>query len=342
MGDILRKLIQDVAKPIRKSLAEKMARSEFTPAEVIDALANDDIDIASPVLMYSPVLTDQALIAIVRRRTRSHRLAIAMRGVIGPDLSGALVACNEPDVITTLLRNHGARISQATLAYLTDQSRHVDELREPLLRREDLDPMLAKKMYPWVAAGLRQYIVKRFEVDKHELDILLAEATTEALEKATANIPAEDPAHSVANLLADRLELQQDMVVQTLRRGEVPLFDAMICQLLDLPPELGGRLVYEEEAEGFAIACRAASFDRSTFTTLFLLLQRAADRRLPDDPEQLRRGLELFDRLGRKTAIRAVRRFATKPDFLRELRRQGAMTAHRPRPPILETRKVGA
>jgi uncharacterized protein (DUF2336 family) len=322
MGDILKKLIQDVAAPIRKLLSEKLARSGFAPPQIVEELANDEIDIATPVLLHSPVLSDEALIAIVRRRTRSHRLAVAMRRNVNTPVCEALVATNENDVIHALLSNHGARITQATLAYLTDQSRHVDEFREPLLRREDLPPQLAKKMYVWVSEALRSYIVANYKVDRHELDVMLAEATSEALERAVAATPAENPAVSVVNLLAQSSELRQDMVVQTLRRGEVALFDAMISQLVDLSPELASRLIYEEEAEGFAIACRAASFNRSTFTTLFLLLQRAGIRGLTDDPEQLRRGLELFDRLRPATATRAVRRFAGYPDFLRELRKQ--------------------
>jgi uncharacterized protein (DUF2336 family) len=134
----------DVALPIRKLLAEKMSRSNFAPPEVVELLANDEIDIASPILMHSPVLSDEALIAIVRRRTRSHRLAIAMRRMVAISVCDALVETGETDVIASLLGNHGARISQATLNYLTDQSRHVDEFREPLLRREDLKPELPK------------------------------------------------------------------------------------------------------------------------------------------------------------------------------------------------------
>jgi len=292
---------------------------------VIEILANEEIDIASPLLMHSPVLTDESLIEIVRRRTRSHRLAITMRRTIGTNLCDALVETNETDVISALLNNHGAQITQATLIYLTDQSRHIDEFREPLLRREDLGADLAKKMYSWVSNALRSYIVHHYHVNRHELDVLLAEATREALEKALANTPAEDPAVSVANLLAHGNELRQDMVVQTLRRGEVPLFDAMMSQLIHLSPELANRLIYDEEAEGFTIACRAAAFDRSTFTTLFLLLQRAGIRDLNDNPDQLRRGLELFDRLPQTTAKRAVYRFASNPDFLRDLRKQGSI-----------------
>ncbi|HET6620080.1 MAG TPA: DUF2336 domain-containing protein [Dongiaceae bacterium] len=321
MNDILKKLIQDVAGPIRKSLAQKLAHNRSAPVEVIEILANEEIDIAAAILQHSELLSDRALIEIIRKRTRSHRLAIATRKHVSGGVSDALVEPQESDVIKRLLENHGAEISQATLAYLVDQSATLDEFQEPLLRRHDLNPDLAKRMYVHVSAGLRDFILAHFDVDRAELDARLAEVTTEALEKATAENHV-DAAQALADKLAQRQELTQDLVVQTLRRGEVPLFEAMMSQMTGLPQDLVCRLMYEEEADGFVIAARVSGFDRSTFTTLFLLLQRIHPRGAADDPQQLRRGLELFDRLRPETARKVVARYTINPEFLRALRQR--------------------
>ena len=321
MNDILKKLIHDVAGPIRKSLAQKLSHAKSAPVEVIEILANDEIDIAGVILQHSELLSDRALIDIVRKRTRSHRLAIAMRKHIGNGVCDALVEQQESDVIRCLLENHGADISQATLAYLVDQSVTVDEFQEPLLRRNDLGSDLAKRMYVHVSGGLRDFILAHFDVDRAELDAKLAEVTTEALEKATAENHV-DAAQALADKLAQRQELTHDLVVQTLRRGEVPLFEAMMSQMTGISQELICRLMYEEEADGFVIAARVSGFDRSTFTTMFLLLQRIHPRGAADDPQQLRRGLELYDRLRPETARKVVARYTVNPDFLRALRQR--------------------
>ncbi len=321
MNDILKKLIKDVAAPIRKALAEKLAHTKSAPVEVIEILANEEIDIASAILRHSALLSDRALIDIVRQRTRSHRLAIAMRKHVSSGVCDALVQANEADVIKRLLENHGAEISQATLAYLVDQSTTVDEFQEPLLRRHDLGPDLAKRMYVHVSSALRDFILAHFDVDRAELDATVAQATTEALEHATAENHV-DAAQTLADKLAQRQELTHDLVVQTLRRGEVSLFEAMMSQMTALPQELACRLMYEEEADGFVIAARVSGFDRSTFTTLFLLLQRIHPREIADDPQQLRRGLELFDRLRPETARKVAARYMVNPDFLRALRQR--------------------
>lgn len=324
MNDILKKLLQEVTKPIRIALAEKLAHARSAPAEIIEMLGNDDIEIAMPILIHSEFLTDRALIEIVRLRTKRHRLAVAMRSRISSGVCDALVEKRERDVIQQLLKNKGAEISQATLAYLVDQSAWVDEYQEPLLHRRELGPDLAKRMYAHVSGALRNHILTHFQIDRAELDAKLAEATSLALERATAENHV-DAAQALADKLAQRNELTYDLIVQTLRRGEVALFEAMIAQMTGLSKDLVARLLYEEEADGFVIVARVCGFDRSTFTTLFLLLQHAHPRENADDPQQLRRGLELYDRLRPETARKVAVRLSVNPDFLRTLR-------HRPRP----------
>src|SRR5262245_35429499 len=56
MNDILKKLIHDVAGPIRRALAEKLGHAKSAPSEVIEILANDEIDIAGSILQHSQLL----------------------------------------------------------------------------------------------------------------------------------------------------------------------------------------------------------------------------------------------------------------------------------------------
>ena len=320
MNDILKKLIQDVARPIRKALADKLSQSPNAPQEVVQILGNDEFDIASPILLKSDLLSDEDLIEIVRHRTLSHRLAIAMRRTVSEVVCEALVATNSVDVIKTLLENNGAQISQATLAYLVDQSKSVDEFQEPLLRRKELEPELVKRMYVWVSAALRTYIVENYAVDAVELDVLMNTITNQQLAEVAAAME-DDPALQLARELTRRDGLTPDVLVQTIRRGEIPLFEAMMAELTHLKPNVVRKLMYEDGGEGFVIACRASDIDRANFTTMFLLLQRARTHQAMADPYQLSRSLELFDRLKPETARKVVERWKINPEFLKSIKR---------------------
>ncbi|TXH38574.1 MAG: DUF2336 domain-containing protein [Rhodospirillaceae bacterium] len=321
MNDILKKLIQDVARPIRKSLATKLAASHNAPPEIVEILANDDFDIASPILLKSDLLSDSSLIEIVRHRSQAHRLAIAMRRGVSIAVCDSLVATGAPDVIRTLLQNHGAEISNSTMAYLVEQSRTVDEFQEPLLRRNDLDPELAKRMYTWVSAALRQFIVENFPVDEIGVDLAVGKAAEEAIESAVWQAEEETASHNLAVELSKKQQLTPALLLQTLRQGEVALFEALLGQLTQLKASSIRKLIYDEGAEGLVIVSRASHIDRTSFTSIFLLLQRIHPQELAKDAYAMKHALDLFDRLKTETAAKVIERWKLNPDFLRSIKR---------------------
>jgi uncharacterized protein (DUF2336 family) len=321
MNDILKKLVQDVARPIRKSLASKLAKSHNAPREVVELLANDDFDIASPILLKSDLLSDDALIEIIRHRTQAHRLAIAMRRAINFQVCDALVATNATDVIRTLLQNHGAQISQSTMAYLAEQSRTVDEFQEPLLHRKDLEAALAKRMYAWVSAALRQFILENFQVDELEIDLAVGKVVDSVIDDNEPQSEEDTAASNLASELAKEGEVTASLLLQTIRQGEIPLFEALLANMAHIKISSVRKLIYDEGAEGLVIVARAADIDRTSFTSIFLLLQRVHPKELAKDAYAMKRALDLFDRLKADTAAKVVERWKLNPDFLRSIKR---------------------
>ena len=147
MNDILRHLIHEVEMSVRRDLAERLSRHSHAPRDLIMALANDEIEVAHPILTRSQVLHNLDLIEIVHHRTLEHQLAIAMREGVAEEVSEALVETGQGDVIAALLENPSAKISRTTMEYLVDQSKRIDRFHNPLVARPDLGPDLAKKMY---------------------------------------------------------------------------------------------------------------------------------------------------------------------------------------------------
>lgn len=321
MNDILKRLIQDVARPIRKTLAAKLAKSHNAPREVVEILANDDFDIASPILLKSDLLSDDALIEIIHHRTQAHRLAIAMRRSVSFQVSDALVATNATDVIRTLLQNHGAQISQSTMAYLVEQSRTVDEFQEPLLRRNDLEAALAKRMYAWVSAALRQFILENFHVDEIDIDLAVGKTVDTVIEDTEWQSEEDTAAANLAHELTKQNKVNANLLLQTLRQGEVGLFEALLASMARIKISSVRKLIYDEGAEGLVIVARSADIDRTSFTSIFLLLQRVHPKELAKDAYAMKRALDLFDRLKTDTATKVVERWKLNPDFLRSIKR---------------------
>lgn len=183
MQDILRKLIRDVETPIRRELARQLSQAQLAPHDLIVQLANDEIEVARPILMESGVLKDVDLIEIIRNRTREHRLVVAARSGLAEAVSDALISAGEEDVVVALLRNQDVRLSRRATEYLVAESQRQDQFREPLVQRRDLPADLALRMYWWVSAALRRHILANFEIDEVTLSAFVEESALAAIER---------------------------------------------------------------------------------------------------------------------------------------------------------------
>lgn len=316
MSEILQQLIRDVEMPVRRALAERLAAQSGAPADLVITLANDEIEVARPILMKSLVLADDDLIAVVRRRTLRHQLAIAVREQLREGVSDALVETGDDGVIQALLKNDNAEISLKTFDYLVAQSRSRDGLREPLLRREDLALDLAKKMYWWVSAALRQHIVENFDVDVADLDQTIEATALSVIE--TARKEALTGGHATKDLV-DHLwktnALTPRVLIQVLREGEVPLFEAMLGRAMGLGRELTQQILYDSSGTGLTVACKSVCMDKGDFASLFLLSRQGRPGDKSVEPDELSRVLAMFDTLDSEAAKNIVKRWRRDPNY---------------------------
>jgi len=315
MLDILHKVVVDVEMSVRKTLSEFLADRSDTPTALIKLLANDDIEVAYPVLTRSPLLSDADLIKIVENRAFEHQLAIAMRYSVSADVSSALVAYGQPTVIETLIRNENAKLSQATVAYLVEESRRVDTFREPLLRRSELGPGLAKRMFLWVSDALREFIVDHFALDEATVDKLLRMAAAQQMEVSVAtNEPSS--AEKLAEALEDKRKITPDMLVDAMAQGEINLFVSMFGRVTHLPRDLVLRLLFEANGDGLAVACKGVGLDRRAFCSLLDLSRKArpgADTRAVAHGES---APALFDATPREAAASVLRKWQRNSNYL--------------------------
>ena len=316
MTEILRQLIHDVEVSVRRALAERLSEQPLAPHELVIALANDDIEVAHPLLVNSDVLQDLELIEIIRNRTLEHQLAIGIRKSVSEEVTDALIATDSVDVIKTLLENHHAKISQRTMEYLVEQSQRVDTYQNPLLRRPDLETTLAKRMYWWVSAALRSYILERYEVDPGELDETM-ESTVKALTEGDGEFKPK--AVALADELADRKEITPALIVKTLREGEVALFAALFGRYTGIRLQLVQRMLFEPGGEGLAIACKGSGIDKSTFASIYVLTRKARGRDSVNHLADMAGILGLFDRIKEDAAGMLLKKWQRDPNFLRAI-----------------------
>jgi uncharacterized protein (DUF2336 family) len=313
MGDILRNLVNDVEIAVRRRLAEQLSQRSDAPPDVVLSLANDKIEVAYPILLRSKVLQDLELVEIVHHRTLEYQLAIAMRESVSETVSDALVAAGEIDVIKTLLENTGAAISQSTLEYLAEESKRVDIYQNPLLSRPDVGRDLAQKMYWWVSAALREHILAHFDISVTEVD--------DAIEKTVNSLAAaDDSERSKSAALAEQLAAQgtatPGLMVQTLRRGEIALFEALFAKAIGIRLTLIRRLLFERGGEGLAVACKAVKIDVASFASIYVLSRKARPYEPPPERGEVTRLLKFYHEMNTEAAEALLGKWRRDPNFL--------------------------
>ncbi|MCF8466796.1 MAG: DUF2336 domain-containing protein [Sneathiella sp.] len=265
MGDIICRITNDVEKSIRTHFAKRLARKPDVPKALMVFLANDDIEVALPILKDCGLLSEPDLLNIVKHRSTQHRLAIAARENISENVCTALCKINNPDVTIRLLENHSAQMPLLMLTYLGEQSEFIPEYQRPLLERPFLPKPIAEKMYRWVSVSLREYIVENFKVDARSLEIDIADR-----EQTINPISNEsDPSFRLVEKLYTSGELSARFMIKSLHQGEVDLFEFAFAKLLGVDIEEIRYIVYAENPEILAVACRALKIDRVIFKTIY-------------------------------------------------------------------------
>ena len=319
MSDILRQLIHDVEMSVRKKLAERLSQLDYAPHDLVHALANDAIEVAHPILVGSDVLHDADLVEIIRHRTLEHQLAITLRKSLSEDVSDALVETGDESVIASLLKNSQAGISARTMEYLVEQSARVDSYRNPLVRRSDLNPELAKRMCNWVSGALRKHIIENFSIDPSELDDSIEGSVQDVLEGHDTDRKTS-PTRELAQEILKSGDVAPEMLIDLLRDGEVSLFEAVLGKLTELRPTLLRRLIYEPGGEGLAIVCRATGMEKSCFASIFLLSRQVRPGSKETDAAVLGRVLDLYERIEPEAASAILKRWRRDPQYLDVLR----------------------
>ncbi|MDJ0949687.1 MAG: DUF2336 domain-containing protein [Alphaproteobacteria bacterium] len=317
MVDIIRRLIHEVEVSVRKTLAERFAGSKTAPRELVYLLANDEIEVACPLLIKSEALKDADLIEIVQQRTMEHQLAIAMRPRISASVSDALAATENMRVVTTLLSNQGAKISPDTMSNLVTQSRRYKAYQEPLSHRRDLTPDLARKLCWWVSAAVRQHIVEHFDIDPEELDDTIEDTARDLIDAETAALRREQPRPKKQEAASDDLAAT---LLAPLDEGDVSKFLDTFVKLTGLRLALVRRLVFEPGGEGLAIACKAIGVDQASFATILLRCRagRLGDKRV--EQAEATRAMSFYEAVEPGAARALVRRWHKDPEYLNALR----------------------
>ena len=276
MRDILRRLTGDVEMTIRIALAERLAEDTSAPHDLVLLLADDRIEVARPIILRSPLLSDADMLKLVVECGPAHQEAVASRPHIGEIVTEALAKCEAQTVLVALVRNATAKLSPMTFEALVEKSRQIADLQDPLARRGDLPTEFATRLCGFVSDAVKSYIVQNYAVEAARLDAAFARADTVIKNEPAPPKPTPaESAHKLIDKLATAGQLKAGFLLRVLNQGQIDLFDLAFARMLDLPLVQLRQALYERGPKTVALACRAVGIDRCVFNTVYNLSRQA-------------------------------------------------------------------
>jgi uncharacterized protein (DUF2336 family) len=261
-------------------------------------MANDEIEVAKPVLTDSPVLSDLDLLYIIKGKTPEYWQAIAQRGGLSDGVINTLAETREEATARILTDNKNIRLTLKAANIIGTMAETDESLAKPLLMREDLPEEIARHLYQYVGAELKNYIRDYFGVQEEAISSAIDEVILELGEDNTRHkfMPTEAMVES-AKMLAATGQLTLQATMAPLQRGQFATFIAMFSQLSGLSPQNTHDILSDASGKMLAISCRAMNLTKGDLARIYMMTQRIRSEDRIVDHQELMRALSAFDNL---------------------------------------------
>jgi uncharacterized protein (DUF2336 family) len=254
--EILRVVAADAAEVVRRALAVTLKSSPEVPRDVALKLARDVESVATPLLSFSPVFTDQELVEIIRYAGPVRQLAIAKRSTLSEVVTSTLAEHGSEVAVRAACANDNATFTENGLQRAISRFASSQHLLAAVAYRRVLPMAVAERLVGMVSDQVRDHLVNAHQVSP-ELAVQIAVA---ARERATIDLVdqagrASDPERFVEHLHVEG-RLTPSLLLRSLAHGHMGFFEWAIAALASVPHHrtwlmihdagpLGLRAIYE-------------------------------------------------------------------------------------------------
>ena len=257
-AEVLRLMALDAAELVRRALAVTLKTSRELPRDVAVRLARDVESVATPVLTFSPVLTDEDLSDIIRLPDAAKQLAIARRATLSTAVTDALVRHAGEEAVRTACANDNADFAEAGLRTAMERFEHSQALANAMALRKMLPPGICERLVGRVSEGVRQQLMDRHNLSPETaLSIAIG-----ARERATVDLVDQAGRSSDLKSFTGQLHaegrLTASLLLRALVQGHMGFFEWAMAELTGLAHHRAWIMIHDAGPLGLqAIYARA-------------------------------------------------------------------------------------
>jgi uncharacterized protein (DUF2336 family) len=297
--EVMGRLVTVIELRARAVLATRLAPISNAPGKVIRLLAFDDaIEVAGPVLTKSERLDDGDLIANASCKSQLHLLAISNRKALSESLTDVLIARGDRDVIHSVVRNMGARISDGGFGILVERSHKDDDLAIDVGARRDLPRRHFLRLLERASAVVRIRLAAQIPSASSALDTVLTEVVDDIRGETREASPFYLDAHDEIEALIKSSNLTEDDVHRFARERRFEQTAVAMSRLCNVALNVIEGALHEGGTEVLLLLCKLGGF--SLATTRAVLLLRAGERGMSQ--QDIDTALTSFARVNASTA----------------------------------------
>jgi len=278
-GEVIGRLADEIEVATRVQLAKRLARFDQAPANIIHKLAFDDeIEVAGPVLRESERLEPYALVANVCTKGQTHMLAISERKTIEESVTDVLVTRGNQEVVNSVVRNNGARLSDFGFLHMITRAEGDSILAEQLGLRQDIP----RHVFQQLIAKASDDVRKRLESERPNMLEQIQSTVTDVAGELQSKFGPVSRTYYVAKRVVTTQHRQGNLNEESIsiyaRSHKIEEVTIGLSLLCSLPSDVIERALLDRNRETLLLLSK--SLDFSWATTMALLFLGAKDHRI--------------------------------------------------------------
>ena len=250
----------DAQAAVREAVSWQIRNNPMLTEELAERLVKDVGRVAFPILRDAGSLSDDLLLDVLADPDAGKHMAIASRSTVSPRVAGAIVESGNVAVVTTLLRNPGAEVTEPALHRALDRFGRVRMVSEAAAARPGLPLAVVERLVAFVTDAVRATLSHTYGLSRELVERLAnrgREAATMRLLRPVLR-GAED-VEAVAQWLHANGRFSTALLFRALCAGDVALFAAGLGVKAGIPTANARKLAWDDGVLGLRAVLKQAA-----------------------------------------------------------------------------------
>jgi uncharacterized protein (DUF2336 family) len=303
-SEVLISLIKQAETDIRHNVAIRLSNRDDLHDMVLHHMVYGDIDIARPMLQYSPMLRDMDLMLVIQSMGADHWRAIAERDNISERIVTALIDKGEDVTMTSLLANDTIIIDDKNIMTMSESAMKSQIIAEGLMSYKMLPRDIAVSLYWHVSVAMRHDMVQKFDMTGRDIDRALEDCVQDFADTVlqSKTVQPSSLMNEIAGFYFAEGKISEQVLIDTLRRRQGRFFLALFSMKTGLRHQIVWTMMRQGGGQALAVACRAMNISKENFVSMFLLGRTIARADEAVNAEELKMAMRYYDGLTFKIA----------------------------------------